>query len=577
MLRDRSRVAGATLAGVVLLAGLVALFYVGSLHAGLANSDKATTILQGQSMAHGNLLLRGWRLSNDSHWTNDALLAMIGVLIVGVRPQLLYLEPAVAAALFVLAGVLVVRLAASTRAAVLAGAATVIALIALPSMTLLHFLLAGAWHVGTAVWALAAFAAFRAARFGTGWALGVCCLAIGTLGDLDLVAYGMIPIACAGMLRMLRQRDLRAGLPLVAGAAAAGAAFEVIEAVLVAAHAFTQGSGKLPFVGGGQIARNVGGLLRYGGEMLGVTPGYAASLVPRPLQYVHVVTAAAILAALVIGVRHALAGLRRHRAGDVVPPATELESMLVLGVGGSIGTYLVQATGNFSEARYLTAGVLFACVLCGVVVARTWPPKFVSGRLKPAAVIVAAVMVALFASGLGFLLAWNGYVPVPAQLTAWLEAHHLRSGIGDYWSASIVTVESGGAVTVRPVSAAASDRIVPMDQSTESWYDGKTFQFLVYDSTEWLDVDAATAARSYGTPAHTYLVAGYHILVWSHSIRVPSPQHRTDRTDRTGRGQADRSASGESSIFQAWVSRSRLELPRTSLPALTRADSRSSP
>ena len=37
-----------------------------------------------------------------------------------------------------------------------------------------------------------------------------------------------------------------------------------------------------------------------------------------------------------------------------------------------------------------------------------------------------------------------------ATLASFLEAHHLHEGIGDYWSAAITTVESGGKVVVRP-------------------------------------------------------------------------------------------------------------------------------
>ena len=52
-------------------------------------------------------------------------------------------------------------------------------------------------------------------------------------------------------------------------------------------------------------------------------------------------------------------------------------------------------------------------------------------------------------------MAINLDLPVPiskaAVLAAWLESHDLHNGIGSYWAASIVTVESGGRVEVRPV------------------------------------------------------------------------------------------------------------------------------
>jgi hypothetical protein len=40
--------------------GLFLLLYAVSEHAGPGNSDGATVVLEGQAMAHGNILLNGW-------------------------------------------------------------------------------------------------------------------------------------------------------------------------------------------------------------------------------------------------------------------------------------------------------------------------------------------------------------------------------------------------------------------------------------------------------------------------------------------------------------------------------------
>ena len=39
--------------------------------------------------------------------------------------------------------------------------------------------------------------------------------------------------------------------------------------------------------------------------------------------------------------------------------------------------------------------------------------------------------------------------PDNSQIASWLEAHHLRYGLGGYWESSIVTVETGSQVKVR--------------------------------------------------------------------------------------------------------------------------------
>jgi hypothetical protein len=67
-------------------------------------------------------------------------------------------------------------------------------------------------------------------------------------------------------------------------------------------------------------------------------------------------------------------------------------------------------------------------VLCLALAASVW--TLASGALQPAA-------------------------PAPyAKLTAWLESQHLSYGLGGYWQSSVITVESGGKVTIRALTDA---------------------------------------------------------------------------------------------------------------------------
>ena len=81
------------------------------------------------------------------------------------------------------------------------------------------------------------------------------------------------------------------------------------------------------------------------------------------------------------------------------------------------------------------------------------------------------------------------------QLANYLEQHHLTKGIGDYWSASIVTVVSCDAVVVRPVSTLSGGLEIGryLSQSSSTWYGGG-FQFLVYNGVvPWDDVEGQFA------------------------------------------------------------------------------------
>jgi hypothetical protein len=109
-----------------------------------------------------------------------------------------------------------------------------------------------------------------------------------------------------------------------------------------------------------------------------------------------------------------------------------------------------------------------------------------------------------------------------SQLGAFLAAHDLRLGVGDYWSASIVTVLTDDSVVIRPVIARPGGQLVRYGkQTTGSWYAGEAFQFLVYNGANpWGGVDRATATGTFGAPAHTYTVGTYSVLVFPRPVAV---------------------------------------------------------
>jgi hypothetical protein len=117
--------------------------------------------------------------------------------------------------------------------------------------------------------------------------------------------------------------------------------------------------------------------------------------------------------------------------------------------------------------------------------------------------------------------------PAPVQsagkLSEFLAAHDLRSGIGDYWSSSLVTADTGGTVAVRPVATSGGE-IVRFDrQSAAQWYKAGEFRFLVFDTARpWHGVNAASAVRTFGAPSRSYSVGSYRVLSWNHGLTVSS-------------------------------------------------------
>jgi hypothetical protein len=138
--------------------------------------------------------------------------------------------------------------------------------------------------------------------------------------------------------------------------------------------------------------------------------------------------------------------------------------------------------------------------------------------------LASALLVGDLAS-LGYAAAQTSAPPANQQLAAFLAERHLTEGLGGYWQSSIVTVDSGGAVTVRAVWPTTL-RPYPWE-SKASWYDPNSHRatFLVTDSQPgffnyWQPSRAALAA--YGPPAHIYRIGPYTVFVWDKNLLAGS-------------------------------------------------------
>ena len=508
-------------AALLALAGLAVVLYAVSVHVYVGGSDRATAVLEGQAVGTGNVLLHGWILTHDSFWTIDAFFYGLMVRIGGLRPSLLNLEPALAAAIAVVVGALVAVRGYRGRAAV-AGAGTVVVLLALPTHAMASFLLGGPDHVSTAVLALVAFAALRQGRVDWRWAVALAALAFGMLSDQLMVAYGIVPVIGAGLVSMLRTRGWRAGRAAVSAAVAAVAVSEVVSWLAGAMGAFKSVQG-ISFASSAEMVVNLRHLLTYGAGLVGLSR-FDAGGVPEVLREVHVVGGLAVVTCCLLAVARLVRGAVHPRPA-VAEPGTAiagwwLDDALLIAMFGSALTFVVLAVNGVPGARYLVATAVFANVLVGRSVAQLWQ-RLQPGRVTRAVAVAGAIVALWFAAGLGYTVSQ----PVPVQrasvLASWLEEHNLRSGVGGYWTASITTVESRGAVAVRPVWADPDGKLGRyMKLSTSSWYSGQHFQFLVYSAPAYQGVDSTSATQTWGRPAHTYVVGDYHVLVWSAAFSV---------------------------------------------------------
>jgi hypothetical protein len=504
----------------------VAIFYVSARHAYAGDSDGATVVLQGQAMGSGNVTLNGWALSLDSFWTVDAVLYMLVELVTGLRDMLLFLVPAMIAAAVVVVGVVLARDGRRGIAGVAAGT-TVVIVLALPSHVLANVFLRGPLHVGTAFLCLCAFAGLRSGRFGWGWVAAVLCLSAGVLGDFQTAALGLGSVCGAGAVAMLRMRDWRCGVPELSAAPATLIVAAVVRAVSKVVGTFSVNASH-PRATGPQIVTNLHNLPSWGANMLGVGGGQLGTGgVPLVLAAVHLIGLVAVTGGIIAGAAAMVSGAIRGRGSRIgaseASGAWRLDDLLVLAVFADLVVFLVLTTSDDPGfLRYLTAAVIFGTVLAGRWVGRLAASLPSAPRVGRDVAAVCLVVVAASAAAFGFTLT----APIPTQpstqLDSFLETHRMADGIGDYWSASITTVATEGVVTVRPVIATRAGRVVRYQrQSAGSWYTGRPFEFLVYNTARpWGGVDATSASSTFGPIARSYVIGPYRVLVWQHPLFV---------------------------------------------------------
>jgi hypothetical protein len=513
------------LALLVIAAAVLVLFTSLSQHAFVNDSDTSTVVLEGFAMRHGNVLLHDWSLSLDSFWTVDVPFYAVGTFIIGLRPLLVNAVPAFIGLGTVVAGIFAAREGLRGRASVVAGA-TVALLLILPSHALSFFFLQGPWHIATGLWCLLAFIGLRNGRFGWGWCLAVLFLAAGLLGDVQALAFGVLPVFVAGLVAMARRRSWRSGVALISAAAASVAVSEAIREICLKIGTFTFNESHHTATAS-RMSHSVGHLLNWSAALFGVISGpFGGPEVPVPLRLAHLAGLLVVLACVCFAAFEMLRSVvsARTQTDNNDGAGFGLDDLLVLGIVGDLGVFeVLTLSNNVLYARYLTVAVIFAIVLTGRVLGRA------SHRLRSRASlrlvgVLGIVLVGAFSAEVGLELAAPTPVQPATALDSFLSAHHLREGIGDYWAASAITVQSDGGIAIRPVVANLKHKIVPDGrQAPSTWYSGQRFQFLVYQSEPYGRVDAATVAGTFGTPKTTWIIGQYRVVVWSHPITLTGP------------------------------------------------------
>jgi hypothetical protein len=483
-----------------------------------AGSDGASQALQAWDLLHGNPLLHGWWVTDVSFYTTELPQYALIELARGLTADVIHVAGAMTYTLLVLVAAFLARGRARgadgvTRALLAAG------IMLAPQLGPgTQTLLLSPDHTGTSVPVLLTFLLIDRAGYlpgrpaqpalrGSGWyvpALVWLALAWTALADAMTIFVAVIPLAlvCAlwarpGPASGGGDFTARRRAASLAAAAVLAVPAEVAVTALIRVHGGWQAGGLRTALGGaGQLAGNARlageGLLELFGADVFSTPAGAGAF----FAVVH-------LAGLALAVAGVLVAARRFPRR-----AALVESVLLAGIVIDLAAYLagVQAV-NIASTREIAPVLPFAAVLAGRCLALPCPAR----RLW------LCLTLALYAAGLGYAAAQPPAGPQYADLAGWLRAHHLTSGLSGYHQANIVTLQTGGAVTLRPVAPGPGGRLAAYAwNSSAAWYDpaAPAATFLVLTATGDQGLTAARAVATFGPPATTFRYKEYAVLVW---------------------------------------------------------------
>ena len=504
-------------AAVALAVALLFLAYLRVSRTYPENSDESNDLLMAWDMLHGNVLLHGWYLSDVSFITTELPQYALLVWLFGLHADTAHIAAAMTYTLVVILSVLLARGRVPRREARLRMLLTA-ALMFAPQLGVGVFvLLLSLGHIGTAVPLLLTWLVIDRCppRRWVPVLVGLLLTWV-LIADPLVLLVGVVPLVAVCALRV--SRDLARRQDTSVQAVLRARWYELSLAVAaIAAQGLASLAGRLLQAYIHPLAYQLAPVHTWArhawvtGKGLLVLFGAKPEGPPAAMAFALLHLAGVALVAWAV-----LRVARRFLSWPDMISQILLVAM-VLNVVAYVPSTLANATDL--NAREFAVVLPFGAVLAGRTLAASLQASL-RRRPRPA-VLLAGVLLACYAAGLGYAAAQPSVPPMNARLARFLAAHHLTSGIGGYWLSSVVTVGSDGAVTIRAV---ASLPLAPYPwEAKSSWYDPgpNRANFLVTSNApgffnHWQPKPAAQAAL--GRPVRTYHTGHYTVYVYDKNL-----------------------------------------------------------
>ncbi|HYX57530.1 MAG TPA: hypothetical protein VE888_00820, partial [Streptosporangiaceae bacterium] len=215
-------------------------------------------------------------------------------------------------------------------------------------------------------------------------------------------------------------------------------------------------------------------------------------------------------------------------------PADLISPVLATAIAVNVTGYSLSiVSAGLFDAREILAVLPFGAVLAGrMVPGQLARARLGRMRLTPVVTGGLAGVLACYLAALGYGAAQSPVADSEQAVIPWLTAHHLTHGLGTYAESNLITMDSGGRVTIRDV-AWHSTGDLPRHFETKSSWDDPRYSFanfiLTNSADHWgmsgganrlvsLIPRSAIAALHAGPPAHVYHYKTFTVMVWNHNL-----------------------------------------------------------
>jgi hypothetical protein len=497
-----------TVASCLVVTGLLYVAYLCQSRSLGTDADGASNVLQAWDMLHGNVLLRGWWLSDVSFYTTELPEYVLVELVRGLNPGVINAAAAATYTVMIALAAVLAKGRATGTAGLLRAVIPVGIMLAPGPGFSAATLLSSPDHTGTQVPLLLLWLAID--RLGDRrylpWLAGALLTWV-EVADQMAIYVGALPVIVVSAIRICQRRESwRADAGLLA-AAVASVVLAMAGTVLIRlAGGFVVAPVTVKFTAVAQIPRHLwlaseSVLTLFGANFLGLHSWPAVAVAVLHLTGVILVIWACCLA-----------------GGRLLAADGRLVPLLFAGIAINLAAYVLSTEANDLGSTHELAAVLpFGAALAGVLIPDRLPRRPAASVLLPASL----ALLAGYAGALAYNAASPPRPPTTQAVASWLTANHLTSGIGDYWTSNITTVATSDRVEVRPVSLSCG-RFSPYAwESRQSWYapaNTATFLLLVRTSPGGADGTAADATAQFGAAQRTAQIGRYEVLVWNHNL-----------------------------------------------------------